>query len=77
MLEIFIYTYLIGSLLSSLIVLSELNTMRKENSLGQFLFILETKTKLSRRVVINMLFVTAILFSWIGVIASIDLKLKK
>ena len=77
MLQIFIYTYLVGSLLSSLIVLSELNTMRKENSLGQFLFVMETETKWSRKTVVNMLFVTAILFSWIGVICSIDLKLKR
>ena len=77
MLEIFIYTYLVGSLLSTLIVLSELNEMRKENSLGQFLFVMETETKWSRKTVVNMLFVTAILFSWIGVLASIDLKLKR
>ena len=77
MLQIFICIYLVGSLLSSLIVLSELNTMRKENSLGQFLFIMETETKWSRKTVVNMLFVTAILFSLIGVICSIDLKLKR
>lgn len=77
MLEIFIYTYLFGSLLSTLIVLSELNTMKKENSLGQFLFIMEHETKWSRKTIMNVLFIVTFLFSWIGVICSIDLKLKR